>query len=188
MLQGTKKKMCEVGLFTVVKKASFDSSGVADITLRLVFDERVPNQLWKDPPWVALGGPGAFASIDLTSFEDEAGNNKAKLYTATGDIPNYFFCLGLPKWFAQWFVLPEVRIKDIAQIMEADGASDVLRQLLENADGNGEAFVGLRVPVMGWSWAVFLAQNLMLDTATEGEGSAALSQARLLIEGAQHQC
>ena len=66
MLQGLPTASAEVGLFTVVKKASWAESGSMDIALRLVFDERVPNRLWREPPWAPLAGPGAFAAIDLS--------------------------------------------------------------------------------------------------------------------------
>ena len=106
MVQGTRRCRCEVGLFTVVKKAE-KVSGVRQIDLRLVFDQRFPNKLWRDPPWVPLAGPGAMAAVDLSPFNGEAG--ASHVYTAAGDIPSYFFCLGIPKWFAQFFVLPQVR-------------------------------------------------------------------------------
>ena len=45
-----------VGLFTVGKK---------DGRLRLVFDSRWTNMLFKDPPWTALSTPGALEELSL---------------------------------------------------------------------------------------------------------------------------
>ena len=71
MLQGVGSPKAEVGLFTVIKKAALNEQGELEVALRLVFGERLPNQLWNGPPWVALAGPGAFAAIDLSEAAQE---------------------------------------------------------------------------------------------------------------------
>eukprot|EP00974_Lingulodinium_polyedra_P077345 7488835-Lingulodinium_polyedra.AAC.1 len=63
MLRGIRRAEADCGLFTVVKKVEETSAGPR-VHLRLVFDQRLPNELWRDPPWVPLAGPGALAAID----------------------------------------------------------------------------------------------------------------------------
>ena len=49
-----------VGLFTVVKKvieAPPGSGGNFDVSLRLVFDQRVPNEMWRAPLGCHWPGP-----------------------------------------------------------------------------------------------------------------------------------
>ena len=94
MLQGLAHARAEVGLFTVVKKAERSPSGEALITLRLVFDQRVPNKLWTPPPWVPLAGPGAFSAIDLAPAL--LASPGAKLGISIGDVPSYYYGLELP--------------------------------------------------------------------------------------------
>jgi hypothetical protein len=53
MLRGVRKVAMRVGLFTVVKKVVSEGS-TSKISLRLVFDERVPNRMWRRPPWIGL--------------------------------------------------------------------------------------------------------------------------------------
>ena len=55
MLTTVEESLATVSLFTVAKKVRDDGS----VELRLVFDLRVINQLFMDPPWAALGGPAA---------------------------------------------------------------------------------------------------------------------------------
>ena len=177
MLQGLPQAKAEVGLFTVIKKAWLDPVEGIQLTLRLVFDERVPNKLWRAPPWVALAGPGALAGIDLSSAAEQG----ATMEWLTGDLPNYYFCLELPPWFAQWFALPDVSLEDLCLALDAENESEIAACLRKEGKGAKQARVGVKVPVMGWNWAVFLAQSFLLDQVLLPQR---LSETRLLIEGA----
>ena len=173
----------EVGLFTVVKKVIEPppgSGGTFDVSLRLVFDQRVPNEMWRAPPWVPLAGPGAFASLDPQWPADRP----ATFGFATGDVPNFYFCLQLPPEFSSYFVLPGVRIPQLTAELRALG-DEALADRLE-AEGGSNGFLGMAVPVMGWSWAVFLANSLLMDLlATVPSGAATFDLSRLLVEGAK---
>ena len=79
MLRAASHCHATVGLFTVVKKVlDKDEIGptgevvkpAGTVVLRLALDLRVPNLLWQDPPWVALGGPGALSSLDLSRLSE----------------------------------------------------------------------------------------------------------------------
>ena len=74
-------------MFCVVKKVR----GGGTIELRLVFNLPEVNDLFREPPWSALGGPGAFASVD-TSVEGKKG---WFLAAAGGDVPIFFYKLGI---------------------------------------------------------------------------------------------
>ena len=96
MLLGVEKSLATLGLFTVVKrvitKDEMDEHGnlkfsAGTIIQRLVFDQRVPNRKWLTPPWVPLGGPGALASIDV-STEDQ--DTVPEFWVCAGDIPDYY--------------------------------------------------------------------------------------------------
>ena len=49
-------------LLCVVKKVREDGA----VELRLAFNPPEVNQLFREDPWGALGGPGAFASVDVS--------------------------------------------------------------------------------------------------------------------------
>ena len=178
MLRGTPRCDSEVGLFTVIKKATLRAAGDGyDIELRLVFDERQPNRVWRTPPWTALGGPGAWSSLDLSAFRGRSGGS---FLMATGDIPNYYYVLRLPEEFASWFCLPEVRAGELRRRLDEEGLAELGRVLEEQA-GGPDGFLGLQVPCMGWNWAVFLAQSFLQDQL---ERLPQLHPGRFVVEGA----
>ena len=80
-MEGVAAPEAEVGLFTVVKKATQAPDGSVDVSLRWVFDQRTPNGCWAEPPWVPLAGPGALSTLKV-----EPG---CQLGLGTGDLPNY---------------------------------------------------------------------------------------------------
>ena len=185
MLRGVRDPIMEVGLFTVVKKvieAPPGSGGSFDVSLRLVFDQRVPNEMWRPPPWVPLAGPGAFASLDPQWPADRP----AMLGFATGDVPNFYFCLQLPPAFSSYFVLPGVRISQLTAELRELGDEALANRLEDEGGMNG--FLGMSVSVMGWSWAVFLANSLLMDLlATVPSGAGTFDLSRLLVEGPSRQ-
>ena len=157
-----------VGLFTVVKKVlDKDEIGptgevlkpAGTVILRPVLDQRVPNLLWQDPPWVALGGPGALSSLDLGRFSE--GGESACIMMATWDVPDYYYRLGWPPAFSEWFCLPGVELSSLCGSLVSEGRSDLASDLMRSAPD--ARYVGLVAPAMGWSWAVFLAQSALQD-------------------------
>ena len=78
----------EVALFSVVKKILDDGT----VILRLIIDSRMANYTWRDAPWIAMSGPGAFSSLSFGLAIREGG----EFFAAAGDIPHYFYRLELP--------------------------------------------------------------------------------------------
>ena len=100
MIRGVCQGKLQVGLFTVVKKVLEDGS----VILRLVLDQRVPNEYWETPPWSPLSGPGALSSIDLS--EEITGQWETLMMT--GDVPDCFYRWGIPEEMSEFFIIPGV--------------------------------------------------------------------------------
>ncbi len=146
MLAGCTELTMETGMFCVVKKTDGE-----DITaMRLVFDMRVANEHWVEPPWVPLPGPGSLASADLSAVTDE------HMAFAFGDLPDAFYRWSIGADLARFFGIPGLRYDDLrAELKKVDG--DALNYL-ESVSPPNSIFVGMHALVMGWSWAVFFAQ------------------------------
>ena len=100
---------------------------------------------WQDPPWCGLSSLSNLAALD---FSEEIRPGRELRY-AKGDIPSYFYALGLLEEMAAYFGLPNLGSDEFrATIAEAG---------LPPLSGKGSG-VGLRVAAMGFSWSVFLAQ------------------------------
>jgi hypothetical protein len=84
MLRAVSQRQGGLQMFTVVKKFEIIDEK-PKITLRLIFDERLENAGWNDPPWVALGGVASLAQLDVS--EEMQGGNVEVRY-ATGDVPD----------------------------------------------------------------------------------------------------
>eukprot|EP00969_Alexandrium_andersonii_P159768 7059604-Alexandrium_andersonii.AAC.1 len=139
MLGGTDSCVETVSLFTVIKGYSAE----AERQLRPVWDERRANLRWQTPPWVPLGSPASWAFLDLAKLPQ----HKA-LISAVGDVPSFFSRLEIPRAFWPYFVLAGVEVEAFRAYMAARGRP------LASLEGQ---FLALKVLVMGWSWAPFLA-------------------------------
>ena len=157
MLIAVEEVMMTVGLFTVVKKV--DEDGLP--TLRLVFDQRIPNEYWQDPPWTPLAGPGALASIDLSEEKQRVWQT----WIAQGDVPDCFYRWGIPPKMAEWFVIPDVDFGQLKEELARLGQHEVVEAMIDGRHGKHFKGVGLKVAAMGWSWAVFLAQSGIMAVA-----------------------
>ena len=164
MLRGTATCAAFVSIFAVVKKVMPDGT----VVLRLIFDERQCNRLWKRPPWVAMGGASALAWMDFSAVRNEPGRFRVH----TGDVPDYYHHLLLPPDFWPYFVFEDVTMAEFAAYLERFG---------ESCELEGE-FLALAVTAMGWSWAVFLAQNCLRDRVTLN--SELISADNMIVEGA----
>ena len=151
MLVETREVFRNIEVFTVVKKLEDQADGSVLVHGRLIFDGRVPNTDWRDPPWVGLSGPGCMAGLDLGAVE-EAGL-KARL--ATGDVPDWFYKLGIPRALAGYFGWEGVSTKELAELLRGEGWTGPL------PDEEMGKCLGMGVLVMGWSWAVYLAQSAL---------------------------
>ena len=191
MLRGVKRAECTVGMFTVVKKVvpaapGKGSPGCPDyqILLRLVFDQRGPNRRWKEPPWIALGGPGALANLDLSRIP-HTEEQVVKLWSVAGDIPDWYYRLAIPEDMIPLFCLPDVKFSALLQALRDRGRHLEAEQL--EAETPEAQDVGLRVLLMGWNWAVFLAQCCLRDILSRipgPRGQPLLQPEQMLVEGA----
>ena len=149
MIRGVCKGIMEVGLFTVVKKVEDDGK----VVLRLVLDQRVPNEYRDTPPWSPLSGPGALSSIDLS----EEGTDQWDALMMTGDVPDCFYRWGIPEAMSEYFVIPGVSFAALIKELLRLGKDELASKLLKEQGSRKFVKVGLSVIAMGWSWAVFLA-------------------------------
>ncbi|CAK0805123.1 unnamed protein product [Prorocentrum cordatum] len=170
MLCRTAAKVDEVGLFCVVKKAELVGSE-PEVTLRLVFDQRRSNMRWRSPPWCAMGGVSAMSFLDVSEEMKEDG---VTMCFGTGDLPDFYYTLELGEELSPYFVLPGV-------------SGDALDSLLPEGSslpGSGP-YVGVKVALMGFSWACWIAQTTMEDIFNTGPqfGLSSLSGDQRLAEG-----
>lgn len=168
MLAETKEVEEEISLFTVVKKVEQPSGR---IVLRLIVDARHGNQAWREPPWTPMAGPGALGGISFRKGVRKGGRFDA----ACGDLPDFFYTLELPADFVKYFVLKDVTTAEVRAALEREGYKGVLPDVLK-----GDR-LGLRVVPMGWSWAVWIAQNCLLGVITSCLPEA--SHERVLVQG-----
>lgn len=146
MLRTVNRKRCQVPLFTVVKKVN--PEGV--VQLRLVFDLREINRIFRSPPWAALGGPAPLPSLDVCV---EAADGW-ELHGASGDVPDYFYRLGIPEILSEAFVLDGIAPAELRTALIQSGWTGPL----PTADGR---FLAFAIAPMGWSWAVWIAQQVI---------------------------
>ncbi|CAK0797355.1 unnamed protein product [Prorocentrum cordatum] len=170
MLCRTAEKVDEVGLFCAVKKAEL-AKEEPEVTLRLVFDQRRSNSRWRAPPWRAMGGVSAMSFLDGSEEMKEDG---VTMRFGTGDLPDFYYTLELGEDLAPYFVLPGV-------------SGDELDAVLPEASllpGTG-SYVGVKVALMGFSWACWIAQTTMEDIFNSGPqaGLPSLSEGQRLAEG-----
>ncbi|CAK0874453.1 unnamed protein product [Prorocentrum cordatum] len=170
MLRRTAVKVDEVGLFCVVKKAELVGSE-PEVTLRLVFDQRRSNLRWRSPPRRAMGGVSAMSFLDVSEEMKEDG---VTMRFGTGDLPDFYYTLELGEELAPYFVLPGV----------SGDALDALLPEGSSLPGSG-AYVGVKVALMGFSWACWMAQTTMEDIFNTGPqfGLSSLSGDQRLAEG-----
>lgn len=140
-----------VGCFCVLKKSG---------SLRLVFDTRLANTQFIDPPVTALPSAAAFAAVEAEAIDDNR-----HCYMATADISNAFYNMMFPQDMWGCFSLPPVSTLSLPRDLRATapaGQGRLLRPLL-------------RVLPMGWTWALHMCQ-----TVVEGITSRALGAATVL--------
>ena len=94
-----------------MKKVIEDTCGHWSVRLRLIFDGRLPNTDWKKPPWVGLGGPGAISQLEMSVEADDGYHPEM----ATGDVPNWYYMLGIPQKVAPWFGFPGVTARELRE-------------------------------------------------------------------------
>ena len=94
--------------------------------------------------------------IDASSEIQEGFHVKA----AVGDVPDYYYRLHLPSEMARHFCLSSVTPKEVAEELRRLGAPVEFDESKE--------FLAVRALVMGFSWAVYLAQITLEDSLASG--------------------
>ena len=102
--------------------------------LRLIFDTRIANLQFKDPPSTRLPSAAAFAALDAREGES--------LFMASGDIECAFYRFGLDPDLGDMFSFPPIQAQWLG-FDESDGVSlhprDVVCHALRSSrwDGHG---------------------------------------------------
>ena len=112
--------------------------------LRLIFDTRIANCTFHEPPSTRLPTSAALSGIESDSQEN---------YVATGDIECAFYNIGIPARLSEEFVLPSISARHLG-LRVLDGlpvpADAVILPLLS-------------VLPMGWNWALHFCQSVVTN-------------------------
>eukprot|EP00973_Karenia_brevis_P088163 12225316-Karenia_brevis.AAC.1 len=146
MVRFTKAKgRCgSLGVFCVVKKNG---------RLRLIFDTRVLNTKFVEPPKTKLPSAGAFGAVEV--FQSEP------LFLAAADVENAFYNLSVPHDLAEEFSLPTICARHLG-ITYLNG---------ESVSGDEAILPLLQVLPMGWSWSLHFCQKIVEDAVSKVVGT-----------------
>ena len=114
-----------------------------DGSLRIIFDTRILNLKFKDPPKTRLPTAAAFASVEASPGKDT--------YIGSGDIRNAFYAMEVPDELSDLFSLLFVRAGDV-NASQIDGVEVSASTVLVPC---------LSVLPMGWSWSLSLCQQVV---------------------------
>jgi hypothetical protein len=129
MVEFTENPIVVNGLFGVPKP---------DGNIRLVIDGRPANDVFVEPPHIALPTPDLLSKLEVPEGK--------KLYVAKTDLSDYYYRISIPAWMRKYFALPGVRAGDID--MGGTYGDDTT------------IYPCLTVLAMGWSHSVFCAQSI----------------------------
>ena len=149
-----------VGVFTVGKK---------DKTLRLVFDCRYVNCLFREPPWTPLTTPASLSDLRLHGHPGSSGTEQPlSCSSAEGAYEGGFGALDLVDGFYQFQV--DNLCSFFSLDTELDAWENGIYSFYDDATGEtspteeGDLVVPcLSTLPMGWSWAVFFCQDVLLQ-------------------------
>ena len=154
LLRGAKKARGFIYPFTVVKKLTVEPArSIADVIMRMVLDQRVSNLAWLEPPWTPMSNPSSFPYVECSA--DVLGESD-QVEMMTGDLPDWYWTLELPEGMEEYFILDQVSPTDLKHALQKDYKMTV-------SFGEEITALGMRVPVMGWAWAVTLAHWVLED-------------------------
>ena len=111
-----------------------------DGDIRLVIDAQPANALFALPPHVDLPNPSHIALINTTQHRNQS------FYVSKLDLSNFYHHIALPSFMQPYFALPPVRMSEV----DSDSDSSVL------------VYPMCTTIPMGWSHAVYVAQNIHL--------------------------
>ena len=125
----------KLGVFFVAKKSG---------QLRLIFDTRLLNQAFHDPPSTDLPSAGSFTRLEVPEG--------SQFYIASGDLSIAFYTLQVPPELREMFTLPAAQAGTLG-ILTIDGIS---------VEPSTQILPYLTVLPMGWSWALHLCQTVLM--------------------------
>ena len=131
------------------------------LRIRAVWDERKSNILWQEAPFIPLGSPATLCHLGLSGLEGDG-----LLFSAIGDMPDWFYRLRLPEEMWPWFTVMGIELSDFIVFMEHRG--HVLPPAGEHR------YLAVTVLVMGWSWAPCLSHNALTDLLDGIHGKEAI--------------
>ena len=112
--------------------------------LRLIFDTRLLNQAFIDPPSTDLPSADSFTRLELP--ED------SQFFIGSGDLSNAFYTLQVPSKLGELFTLPTAQAGTLG-ISTINGCS---------IPPGTQVLPYLTVLPMGWSWALHLCQMVLM--------------------------
>lgn len=132
-----------------------------DGSLRIIFDTRILNLCFHDPPSTALPTAAAFANIEASTTDP--------VYFASADIRNAFYTLEIPVELGDMFTLPHIRAKHVNVNCTLDGRSDQMTCL--NLVSESYRWVGLGLCICVSDLSVtksnaLLASRMLLSTGS----------------------
>ena len=126
----------KLGIFFVKKK---------DDSLRIIFDTRILNQSFSDPPKTELPSAASFASLE--------SHDGADVYIGSADVRNAFYGMAVPESLSDQFSLPFVRASDV-------GISHIHNLPIQK---DSILVPCLTVLPMGWSWSLHYCQSFVAN-------------------------
>jgi hypothetical protein len=137
------KRMKEVGMvnFTKHPKCVNGCFGVPkpDGEIRLVIDAQPANSKFSLPPHVDLPNPSHISNINTSQ-------HNSSFYVSKCDLSNFYHHISLPEFMQPYFALPPIHSSEI----------------FNDDDSNEYIFPMCTTIPMGWSHAVYVAQNIHL--------------------------
>ena len=126
----------KLGIFFVSKKSG---------QLRLIFDTRLLNQDFEEPPNTDLPSADAFTRMEMPEGH--------QFYIGSGDLSNAFYTLSVPEELGRMFTLPCIKARHLG-LIDIDGTA---------VRPDTQVLPYLTVLPMGWSWALHLCQLVIMN-------------------------
>ena len=157
------RQKAKVGIFAVKKKGNKPGN-----TQRLIVDCRQCNALLRRPPTTRLSTPVGLTSMDFsntTMDEDGFDNTLDGFYhpnMETGDVGDCFYNFLVPQacsWFSTGDLIDrkEMRAWGIEETFVYNDSTKKVEPLPEDTP----VYICFKGMPMGWSWALFLAQDIV---------------------------
>ncbi len=120
---------------------------------RLVFDMRMKNTEFHDPPHCHMASLESLACLELPHGED------TDFSAFSGDVPDMFYRLRTPEFLHEVFWIKNVNPEQVCRFARLAGSANLLAAY-NKVEGEVVGF-GFTCPPMGWNWAPFLAQKTL---------------------------